>query len=98
LQKRQFAKLVKLQADRAALPISSFAADITAAVQASQAVVIAGDTGCGKSTQLPQLLMSAGFKRIAVTQPRRIATVSLCRRVAFETLNEYGDEIAYKIR
>jgi HrpA-like RNA helicase len=80
--------------DRAALPVSSFAADIIAAVRAFKAVIIAADTGCGKS----QALMAAEFKQIAVTQPRRLAAVSLCRRVAFETLNEYGDEIAYKIR
>lgn len=61
-------------------------------------MLIAGDTGCGKSTQIPQYLLNAGFDGIVCTQPRRIAAVSLCKRVAFETLNEYGTHIGYQIR
>lgn len=52
----------------------------------------------GKSTQVPQYLMSAGFNRIACTQPRRIACYSLAKRVGYESLNTYGSEIAYKVR
>jgi HrpA-like RNA helicase len=46
-----------------------------------------------KSTQLPQFLMRARYNKIAVTQPRRISAMSLCRRVSYETLNEHGDEV-----
>lgn len=56
-------------------------------------VVVAGDTGCGKSTQVPQYLLSAGFSSIACTQPRRIACISLAKRVSFESLNQYGSQV-----
>lgn len=42
--------------------------------------------------------MDAGYDRIVCTQPRRIAAIALARRVAYETLNEYGSKIAYQIR
>lgn len=60
--------------------------------------MIAGDTGCGKSTQVPQYLIRSGFRNIACTQPRRIACISLSKRVAYETLNQYGTEVGYQIR
>lgn len=59
---------------------------------------MAGDTGCGKSTQVPQYLLQAGYTGIACTQPRRIACISLAKRVGFETLGEFGTRIAYQIR
>jgi hypothetical protein len=48
--------------------------------------------------QVPQFLLRAGYDRIACTQPRRIACISLAKRVGFETLNEYGSDIGYQIR
>lgn len=50
------------------------------------------------STQVPQYLLAAGYTNIACTQPRRIACISLSKRVAYETLNEYATRIAYAIR
>ncbi|KAI7861394.1 P-loop containing nucleoside triphosphate hydrolase protein [Spinellus fusiger] len=47
---------------------------------------------------VPQILLKAGFRKIACTQPRRIACSSLAKRVSYETLNEYGSEIAYQVR
>ncbi|XP_006815471.1 putative ATP-dependent RNA helicase DHX34 [Saccoglossus kowalevskii] len=97
-QKQQFNKLSKLRRDQGNLPIAQYKDKIINAVRANQVIVVAGDTGCGKSTQVPQYLMAAGFTKIACTQPRRIACISLAKRVAHETLNEYGSEVAYQIR
>ena len=47
---------------------------------------------------MPQYLLAAGFKEIACTQPRRIACMSLARRVSYETLNEFGSEVAYQVK
>lgn len=46
---------------------------------------------------MPQYLLSAGMSSIACTQPRRIACISLAKRVGYETLNEYGSDIAYQV-
>ena len=48
-------------------------------------------------SQVPQYLLSAGMASIACTQPRRIACISLAKRVGYETLNEYGSDIAYQV-
>lgn len=98
LQKRSMAKLTKLRRDQGNLPIASFQDSILEAIKENSVVVIAGDTGCGKSTQVPQFLLKAGYRHIACTQPRRISAIALCRRVAFETLREHGSEVAYRIR
>lgn len=49
------------------------------------------------SLQVPQYLLEAGYKNIACTQPRRIACISLSKRVSYETLNENGSEVAYQV-
>ncbi|NXY83494.1 DHX34 helicase, partial [Alcedo cyanopectus] len=98
LQRQSFAKLVKLQRERAALPISQYRERLLQAVAQHQVVVVAGDTGCGKSTQVPQYLLGAGYSHVACSQPRRIACLSLAKRVAFESLNQYGDQVGYQIR
>lgn len=109
--------------------------EILQLVGQEKVVIIAGDTGCGKSTQIPQFLSQAGFNRIgnkatvystsqftfksaiegtlsddnrvnciccfsiiACTQPRRIACISLSKRVAREMLMEFGADVGYQIR
>lgn len=75
---------------RTALPITSGKEAIVDAVRKHDTVVILGETGSGKTTQIPQFLFEAGFARrapvqmIGVTQPRRVAATSLARRVAVE--------------
>lgn len=88
----------KIEENRAALPVTPFATAIVQTLRKHRVLLIAGDTGCGKSTQVPQILMKAGFSKIACTQPRRIACSSLARRVSYETLNEYGSQVAYQVR
>ncbi|XP_059479514.1 probable ATP-dependent RNA helicase DHX34 [Neocloeon triangulifer] len=97
-QKEKFKKLKALREGQTNLPVAHYRKEIVEAVQENSVVVIAGDTGCGKSTQVPQYLIRAGFKNIACTQPRRIACISLSKRVAYETLNQYGSEVGYQIR
>ncbi|XP_060733680.1 probable ATP-dependent RNA helicase DHX34 isoform X2 [Tachysurus vachellii] len=97
-QKQSFCKLLKLQRDQKSLPIFHYRDRIVELAQTHPVVVVAGDTGCGKSTQVPQYLLGSGFKYIACTQPRRIACVSLAKRVSFESLNQYGSKVGYQIR
>eukprot|EP00741_Cyanophora_paradoxa_P019234 tig00000215_g18570.t1 len=97
-QKKVFAKLHKVRADQRNLPIYPYREQILAAIAANPVVIIAGDTGCGKSTQVPQFLLQAGYQKIACTQPRRISAIALCRRVSHETFNGYGSSIAFQIR
>ncbi|XP_066944325.1 probable ATP-dependent RNA helicase DHX34 [Macrobrachium rosenbergii] len=98
IQKQRFEKYRKLRESQANLPIAAYKQEIVSAVKENNVVIIAGDTGCGKSTQVPQYLLAAGFSNIACTQPRRIACISLSKRVAYETLNEFGSKVGYQIR
>ncbi|XP_030798598.1 probable ATP-dependent RNA helicase DHX34 isoform X3 [Rhinopithecus roxellana] len=97
-QKQAFGRLAKLQRERAALPIAQYGNRILQTLKQHQVVVVAGDTGCGKSTQVPQYLLTAGFSHVACTQPRRIACISLAKRVGFESLSQYGSQVGYQIR
>ncbi|XP_055611931.1 probable ATP-dependent RNA helicase DHX34 isoform X2 [Uranotaenia lowii] len=97
-QKERFNKLRKLRAAQKNLPVAKHRDEIVAAVKNEQIVILAGDTGCGKSTQVPQYLFHAGFDKIACTQPRRIACISLAKRVAHEMLCEYSTRVGYQIR
>ncbi|XP_076646959.1 putative ATP-dependent RNA helicase DHX34 [Halictus rubicundus] len=97
-QKEKFAKLKKLRESQANLPVSQYKNEIIEAIRNERVVIIAGDTGCGKSTQVPQYLYEANYQKIACTQPRRIACISLAKRVAFETLTENRNDVGYQIR
>ena len=83
------------------LPIHAHREEIVSAVRGSQCVVITGETGCGKTTQLPQFLLAAGLGEggmIGVTQPRRVAAVSVARRVAQEMGARLGGAVGYQVR
>jgi ATP-dependent helicase HrpA len=83
------------------LPITARVQDIARAIDEHQVVIVAGETGSGKTTQLPKicLAMGRGLRgRIGCTQPRRIAATSVAARVAEEIGVELGCEIGYKIR
>ena len=83
------------------LPISARAGDITAAIQANAVVILAGETGSGKTTQIPKMCLAAGrgtHGRIACTQPRRVAALSISRRVAEELGVRWGREVGCKVR
>ncbi|KAJ4795519.1 RNA helicase family protein [Rhynchospora pubera] len=83
------------------LPILEYEEKIAETVEANSVVVIIGETGSGKSTQLSQILHRRGYSDkgiIAVTQPRRVAAVSVSRRVAQELGVTLGEEVGYAIR
>ncbi|KAJ3378304.1 DEAH (Asp-Glu-Ala-His) box polypeptide 34, partial [Lobulomyces angularis] len=92
----------KVKLDRANLPVANFKENIIEKINSNQVILIAADTGAGKSTQVPQFLLEAGFDKIAVTQPRRIACYSLAKRVGYERVSETNSlentEIGYKVR
>ena len=83
------------------LPISARADEIIGLLQKHQVLVLAGETGSGKTTQIPKMCLAAGGGtrgRIACTQPRRVAASSVSRRVAEEMNVPWGREVGCKIR
>lgn len=81
-----------------ALPIAARHDDIAAAMRDHQVVVVAGETGSGKTTQLPKIAYELGRRSIAHTQPRRIAARSVAKRIADECEIELGAEVGYAVR
>lgn len=83
------------------LPITSRRREIVQAIIAHPVVIIAGETGCGKSTQLPKMCLEAGrgvAGKIGCTQPRRIAAITIAHRIAEELGEPLGQSVGYKIR
>ncbi|KAF3788561.1 putative pre-mRNA-splicing factor ATP-dependent RNA helicase [Nymphaea thermarum] len=83
------------------LPILKFEEEIVETVRKNSVVVLIGETGSGKSTQLSQILHRHGYTKsraIGITQPRRVAAVSVSRRVASELGVTLGEEVGYAIR
>lgn len=94
---------VELQAARMQLPVCGMEQEITEAIHDNDTVILCGETGSGKSTQVPQFLYEAGYAAhglIGVTQPRRVAAVGTAERVAVElgTGCGKGGAVAYQIR
>ncbi|UCE43250.1 MAG: ATP-dependent RNA helicase HrpA [Candidatus Aminicenantes bacterium] len=83
------------------LPISARSKEIIKAIQENPVVIISGETGCGKSTQIPKMCLKAGrgvAGMIACTQPRRIAAITIAHRIASEIKESLGRSVGYKIR
>ena len=83
------------------LPITSRRQEIIRAVRSHPVVIVSGETGCGKSTQLPKMCLEAGrgrAGRIGCTQPRRIAAITIAHRIAEELGESLGRTVGYKIR
>ncbi|HTE50199.1 MAG TPA: ATP-dependent RNA helicase HrpA [Kofleriaceae bacterium] len=83
------------------LPITARVIDIANAIDANQVIIVAGETGSGKTTQLPKICLAMGRAvdgYIGCTQPRRIAATSVAARVAEELETELGDVVGYKVR
>ncbi|TKS82481.1 putative pre-mRNA-splicing factor ATP-dependent RNA helicase DHX16 [Collichthys lucidus] len=91
-----------MQEVRRSLPIFPYREDLLTAINEHQILVIEGETGSGKTTQIPQYLLEDGYTKggmkIGCTQPRRVAAMSVAARVAQEMSVKLGNEVGYSIR
>ncbi|HEX8934670.1 MAG TPA: AAA family ATPase, partial [Pseudonocardiaceae bacterium] len=84
-----------------ALPITQHVSEIAAAIRDHQVVVVAGETGSGKTTQLPKICLELGRGTqgtIGHTQPRRLAARTVAERIAAELGVPVGDAVGWKVR
>jgi len=95
-------KALSMEETRKSLPIYAYRDELLAALEQFQILVIVGETGSGKTTQLPQYLHEAGYTKgglkVGCTQPRRVAAMSVAARVADEMGVKLGNEVGYAIR
>ncbi|CAK4080336.1 unnamed protein product [Aphanomyces euteiches] len=95
-------KFKSIYAKRRTLPVYQFLHEIQDKVQKHQVLVVEGETGSGKTTQIPQFLVQAGYaskgKMVACTQPRRVAAMSIAKRVSEEMDVVLGQHVGYTIR
>lgn len=95
-------KAATIEETRKSLPIYQFRDQLLQAVADHQIIIIVGETGSGKTTQIPQYLHEAGYTKdglkIGCTQPRRVAAMSVAARVAEEMGVKVGNEVGYAIR
>lgn len=107
---REKDRIKSMEETRKSLPVFKYKQTIIDAVSKHQVIIFVGETGSGKTTQLPQYLCEAGlcnnlknkdkskYKKIAITQPRRVAATSVAARVADEMGVKLGKEVGYSIR
>ncbi|TPX37466.1 hypothetical protein SmJEL517_g00761 [Synchytrium microbalum] len=95
----------KMRTQRESLPAFSLQKNIVDTINSNRVVVISGETGCGKTTQVPQFVLDDYIRRnqggrckILVTQPRRISAIGVSDRVANERASRLGDMVGYQIR
>jgi len=81
-----------------ALPISAWRGEIADAIRDHQVVIVAGETGSGKTTQLPKICLQLGRQSIGHTQPRRIAARTVAERIAEELHSPLGELVGYQVR
>ena len=97
----QALKMMSMQETRRSLPIYVYREELVAAIRDHQIIIIVGETGSGKTTQIPQYLHEEGYTlrgKVGCTQPRRVAAMSVSKRVADEMAVKLGDEVGYSIR
>ncbi|KAH8202551.1 hypothetical protein TruAng_003262 [Truncatella angustata] len=92
---------MSIKEQRESLPVYAFRSQLIKAVKENQFLVVVGETGSGKTTQLTQYLAEAGFTNdgmLGCTQPRRVAAISVAKRVSEEVGCELGQEVGYTVR
>ncbi|XP_069799913.1 pre-mRNA-splicing factor ATP-dependent RNA helicase DHX16 [Dendropsophus ebraccatus] len=93
---------LSIQEVRRSLPVFPYRSDLLQAIANHQILIIEGETGSGKTTQIPQYLHEEGYTqkgmKIGCTQPRRVAAMSVAARVAQEMAVKLGNEVGYSIR
>ena len=97
----EFSKTKTIAEQRRFLPVYSVREELMQVIRENQVVVVVGETGSGKTTQMTQYLHEAGFTSYGVigcTQPRRVAAMSVAKRVSEEMGVELGKEVGYSIR
>ncbi|CAG0902665.1 unnamed protein product [Cyprideis torosa] len=102
-KKKSFGKkaTLSIQKQRQSLPIFKLKDQLVQAVKENQILIVIGETGSGKTTQITQYLAEAGFTargKIGCTEPRRVAAMSVAKRVAEEFGCRLGQEVGYTIR
>src|SRR3954464_14973881 len=80
------------------LPITAHREELLAAIRDHQVVIVAGETGSGKTTQLPQFCLALGRNLVAHTQPRRLAARTVAQRIADELGVQLGTTVGYAVR
>lgn len=102
LNEKREEKVNSILETRRALPVFAYREELLEAVDNYQTIIIVGETGSGKTTQIPQYLVEAGYtkngKKIGCTQPRRVAAMSVAARVSDEMNTKLGHEVGYSIR
>ncbi|KAI3909067.1 hypothetical protein MKW98_011428 [Papaver atlanticum] len=97
----------EVESKRKNLPIVTMEQEIMEAIKENSVIILCGETGCGKTTQVPQFLYEAGFGSsksglqngiIGVTQPRRVAVLATAKRVAYELGLTLGKEVGFQVR
>lgn len=103
--KLQNANYKGMEAVRSKLPAFELQEEIVKAINENQVIVITGETGCGKTTQVAQFILDDYLKQkkgslchICCTQPRRISAYSVAVRVANERAEQLGESVGYQIR
>lgn len=96
-----FSRTKSLKEQRQYLPAFACREELLQVIRENQAVVVVGETGSGKTTQLAQFLHEEGYTKhglVGCTQPRRVAAMSVAKRVSEEMEVELGKEVGYAIR
>jgi len=94
------ARYFEILEKRKRLPVWEQQEDFYNAIEANQTVILVGETGSGKTTQIPQFMLNrmTNGKMVGCTQPRRVAAMSVSKRVADEMDVMLGDQVGYSIR